>query len=347
MRLELLQGSVVNNNPLFIVGTERSGSNLLRAILNSHKNIAIPHPPHIMKEFGPRMNRYGDLTIDKNFYRLIDDVIKLVQLHFVSWPVKLDSEDIFKKSEAKTLYAVNAVIYDGYREHMKKNRWGCKSTFMIHYVEDILKVHPNSRFIHLVRDGRDVAVSARKSVFNHFHPYYVAKLWSKEQAIAMMWKEKLPATQFITVPYETLITEPQKCVREICTFLEEDYDDSLLDYFKKSEVAELASLSASWKNISRAVLSDNSQKYKKELSPNEIAVFEAVSSRELKAFGYSIDTEKNQLERMERELTKGAKIGYYLEEKVSHLKVELNALVSDKNFIQRWKKRFYVWSLRD
>ncbi|MGZ3787481.1 MAG: sulfotransferase family protein [Bacteriovorax sp.] len=337
----------MNNQPLFIVGTERSGSNLLRAILNSHSRISVPHPPHIMKELGPRLERYGDLSNDENFYRLIDDVIKLVKLHFVAWPVELNRDLLFKSAKTRSLYSINAAIYDDYAKHMKKNRWGCKSTFMIHYIEEILKVHPAAQFIHLVRDGRDVAVSARKSVFNHFHPYYVAKLWSREQALALFWSEKLPPSQFKTIHYEKLTARPQETVREICAFLNEEYQEDLLNYFKKKDVAELSKLSESWKNISRAVLSDNSNKYKKELGPNEIALFEAISLRELEAFGYSLDTDKSQLDAIKERLTTRVKIGYYLEEKLSQLKVELGALMKDKNFVQRWKKRLYVWSLHD
>lgn len=336
----------MNNQPFFIIGTERSGSNLLRAILNSHVRIAIPHPPHIMKELGPKEKSYGDLSHNQNFYHLIDDVIKLVKLHFVSWPVELNREDIFKKAETRSLYSINAIIYEGYSAHMNKNRWGCKSTFMIHYIDEILKVHPKAQFIHLIRDGRDVAVSARKSVFNHFHPYYVAKLWSKEQALALYWRERLPAQQFKTIHYEKLITRPELTVREICAFLEEEYQEDLLFYFEKKDVTELSKLSTSWKNISRAVLSDNSKKYKIELTSSEITLFESLSEKELEAFGYDLETEKSQLNMVRERLTTRIKIRYYFEEKLSQLKVELDALMNDKNFIQRWKKRLYVWSLR-
>lgn len=337
----------MNNQPFFIIGTERSGSNLLRAILNSHPHISIPHPPHIMKELGPKINRYGDLSIDQNFHHLIDDVIKLVRLHFVSWPVELNRDSLFKRSATRSLYSINAIIYEDYAKHMKKNRWGCKSTFMIHYIDEILKVHPNAQFIHLVRDGRDVAVSARKSVFNHFHPYYVAKLWSKEQALAISWRQKIPASQFKTIRYEELIAHPESTVKDVCDFLEEEYQEDLLRYFEKNDVTELSKLSASWKNISRAVLSDNSKKYRKELSPNEIALFECVAKRELEAFGYALENDKSQLDSIRERLTTAVKIRYYFEEKLSQLKVELGALVNDKNFIQRWKKRLYVWSLHD
>ena len=50
------------DDPLFIIGTERSGSNLLRVILDAHSRISVPHPPHIMRYFSPLVARYGDLA---------------------------------------------------------------------------------------------------------------------------------------------------------------------------------------------------------------------------------------------------------------------------------------------
>lgn len=216
---------------------------------------------------------------------------------------------------------------------------------MIHYIDEILKVNPDAQFIHLVRDGRDVAVSAKKSVFNHFHPYYVSKLWSKEQKIALQWKNRLAPDQFQTVYYEELISNPETTIKDLCAFLRMEYQDSMLRYFEKKEVSDLARLSGSWKNISKAVLSDNQQKYKKELSPAEIAVFEAFSQEELTSLGYKLENDINQLSLIRQRLTTAEKIRYYLLENYFKLKVECEAMVKDKNFIPRWKKKFYLWSL--
>lgn len=216
---------------------------------------------------------------------------------------------------------------------------------MIHYIDEILKVNPDAQFIHLVRDGRDVAVSARKSVFNHFHPYYVSKLWSKEQRLALEWKKKLPPSQFKTVHYENLISNPEATVKDLCAFLELEYLDSMLRYFEKKEVSDLARLSGSWKNIAKAVLSDNHSKYKTELSPEETAVFEAFSQEELTSLGYKLENDINQLQLIRERLTTTEKIRYYLLENYFKLKVECAAMVKDKNFIPRWKKKFYLWSL--
>ena len=122
---------MTRRGPVFIVGTERSGSNLLRAILNSHPGIYIPHPPHIMKDLGPVEYLYGDLSDDRNFRRLIDDAAKLIELHFFPWEIAPSRAEAFRA--ARNLYCVKAAFYDQYRRFKGAKRWGCKSTFMIHY----------------------------------------------------------------------------------------------------------------------------------------------------------------------------------------------------------------------
>ncbi len=328
--------------PFFIVGTERSGSNLLRAILDAHPAIAIPHPPHLLKELGPLEPRYGDLRDDRNFERLVGDAVRLVELHFSPWDVALDRREVFAKAPARGVYGAQAAIYDRYREAKGKSRWGCKSTFAIHYVDRIRAVHPGAKFIHLVRDGRDVAVSARASVFNHFHPYYVARLWSRQQRLAMDCASRLSPDAMLTVRYEDLLDDPEAATRAVCRFLGEDYFDSMLRYFEAPETRRLAGLSRSWENVARPVIKSNRGKYKTALSKEEIAVFEREAFRELEAFGYPLENPKPELEAAGSR----PRLRYWLEEKALAAQSAVGSLFSDRNSLAFLRKRLFVLKLK-
>ena len=136
-------------DPVFIIGPERSGTNLLRLILNSHSSITVPHPPHIMKFFHPIEKIYGDLNDDKNFRKLINDVCRLVELHTYPWGINPDRKKTFARVKDRTLISINFELYNQYREYAGKKRWVCKSTFMIHHVAEILKYFPNARFLYM------------------------------------------------------------------------------------------------------------------------------------------------------------------------------------------------------
>lgn len=72
-------------NALQMIGTQRSGSNLLRLMLNQLPEMFAPHPPHILLTLYPLLPIYGDLMQDANFRKLIDDMCTLVELNPVPW----------------------------------------------------------------------------------------------------------------------------------------------------------------------------------------------------------------------------------------------------------------------
>ncbi len=67
------------------IGTQRSGSNLLRTMLNQLPEIAAPHPPHILRTFEPLLPIYGDLDQNGNFESLVNDVCSWVERNPVTW----------------------------------------------------------------------------------------------------------------------------------------------------------------------------------------------------------------------------------------------------------------------
>jgi hypothetical protein len=338
---------MADDSPIFIVGTERSGSNLLRLILNQHPSIAIPHPPHLMKELMPLEPLYGDLSVDLNFRRLVDDAVRLVELHFAPWDVAVDRADAFARAVGRDVYGVKAAIYDQYRRAKGRRRWGCKSTFVIHYVDRVRRHHPDAKFVHLVRDARDVAVSAKTSVFNHFHPHYVARLWAEQQRTAIDLSRRLSAEQLLSVRYEDLLADPAREVRRVCAFLREDYADSLLDYFQGEEAKTLAAQSRSWENVAKSVLKDNGAKYKRELSAAEIRAVELQAFAELAHYGYALENDPARLrEDARRGLALATRLRYWAVENALSAAASAGAFVSDRNAPRRLRKNLFMWKLR-
>ncbi|MBU0547950.1 MAG: sulfotransferase [Candidatus Omnitrophica bacterium] len=327
--------------PIFIIGTERSGTNLLRVILNSHSNIAIPHPPHIMKNFFKLEPLYFNLSRDINFQRLINDVVKMVELHFYPWEIKIDKDRIFREVKGRNLISIFFSIYDQYLESTKKKRWGCKSTFMIYHVALIRQYYPLAKFIYMVRDGRDVAVSGKKTIFNHYSVYYTALLWKKEQEIGIFWLGKLPKDRILLIKYEDLLSEPDKMARIACSFLDEPYQENMLNYFSTNEAKKSASLSAAWKNTSASIIIDNFGKFKTELKKKEIDLFEAVSGQELDYFSYKLSKDFSLSEGARAKRIK-FRFAYLIEELFLMIKVQLQSFFTDKNIFLRLKKFWFL-----
>ena len=92
------RGSGFGMKAVFMIGEQRSGSNLLRLMLEQHPSITAPHPPHILQRLMPLMHVYGDLHDDAAFIQLVEDVCELIHRNPVPWDtVELNEEEVFKR----------------------------------------------------------------------------------------------------------------------------------------------------------------------------------------------------------------------------------------------------------
>lgn len=325
-------------SPIFIIGTERSGTNLLRLMLNAHSAIAVPHPPHIVKLFGPLEARYGELRREANFRQLVNDVCRMVELHTYPWEFRPDRDQVLRLARDRNLLAVYFQLYDQYLAHSGKRRWACKSTFMIEHVAEILRYHPDARFIFMVRDPRDVAVSAKQSIFNHFHVFYTARRWQREQRIGLDWLAKLPPDRIMLLRYEELLADPEGLLRRLCVFLNEPFEEEMLEYYRSCEARKSGSLSISWQNTSRPVLQNNSEKFRIQLSQQEIRIIEAIAGSEMHTLGYNaVFPPEGQQTGLTQE-----RFSYRFSESLLKLRAEVNHLFRDRNSAARIRKNLYL-----
>ena len=324
--------------PLYIIGTERSGSNLLRVILNAHADIDVPHPPHILKYFHALAPGYGDLRERRARARLVRDVLRLLRVHIYPWSFQVDASLVVDGAQPQTLLGVFASIYDQHRTHTGKRRWGCKSTFMVHHVDEALERDPGAKFIWLVRDPRDVAASSRRSVFSPFHPLFTAELWDAQQKEAMRVAAMHPEA-VLMVRYEDLITALEPTLEKIMGFIGEDLQPAMLAHEKTSAAKKGANLSESWQNTGAKVKSDNSGKYKEALSVGEIALVQVAAGETMTALGYALDSVPPQ-----RAIPLSRSI-YGLLDVAWQLKVEVRSLFKDANHWRRWGRAVLMRAL--
>jgi LPS sulfotransferase NodH len=273
--------------PVFMIGMQRSGSNLLRLMINQLTEIASPHPPHILQRFHPLLDHYGDLSNDNNFYRLAHDVCRLVELNPVPWDgVTFDRDEVISRCGERSLVALHGVLYDLCAQAWGADTWCCKSLANIDYIEEIEGYFHNPKYIFLYRDGRDVALSFRKAVVGEKHFYHIAKDWAKIQEAALGLRDRIDPERLIGVSYETLTSDPEATGRRLCDFLGVEYTPVMLDFHHSEEARRAASSSALWNNLIQPVIQDNTGKFLRESSERDIRIFESVAGNILDRLGY-------------------------------------------------------------
>src|SRR5205809_2988844 len=272
--------------PIVMIRTQRSGSNLLRVMLNELPEIAGPHPPHILQRMMPLMPRYGDLSQEKTFSLLVDDVCRLVELNPVPWEgVVFNRENVASRCRKRSLVAVSGAVHDVAAEAWGAKTWCCKSLANIYYLPEIEDYFTDAKYVYLYRDGRDVAVSFSKAQIGEKHFYHIAKVWNEIQQLALNFRRKIPAKRFFSVSYEELTAETENTAQALCSFLGVGYKPSMLEFHKSAEAKRTASASKLWGNVTSPVMKQNSRKFFKEAPEGDIRIFESVAGNSLDSRG--------------------------------------------------------------
>lgn len=274
----------------FILGSRRSGSNLLRVMLNNSPFLSAPHPPHILHGFTSLLPRYGDLTRDENWLTLVRDVVDYANLNpvpLLESNALLEPEAVAARCLQRGLIWLHDAVYSEVMDQCGKRAWVCKSNDNIHYLEDIEAAFADTaRYIYLYRDGRDVALSYRKAPIGPKHPYLCATEWAEIQRHMLDWERRV-GPRLRRVRYEELIARPEDVCRELCAFLGVDFDAAMLDHHNSGEAARTAGKSVLWANLTRPIQRGNSEKWRHD-SVHNVQQFERAAATALTALGYSL-----------------------------------------------------------
>ena len=287
----------MNFTPVQMIGTQRSGSNLLRLMLNQLEGVSAPHPPHILERFFPLLPAYGDLSIPGNFAKLVIDVCKLIEFNPVPWTgLKLDARAIISRCKRPLLTEIFRVIYEMRAESEHASIWICKSLVNIRFADQLEENGMTPLYIHLYRDGRDVALSFKKAIVGEKHIYHIAKQWKEEQDASLQLAEKIGSSRLLKVRYEDLLHNPVKELKKICSFIGAEYNPVAMDYYHSEESHKTALSGVMWENVEKPVITDNYNKFKKELTPEDILLFEQVAGDTLVKLGYQLTFPNNNFQ---------------------------------------------------
>lgn len=278
---------------LFIMSSERSGSNLLRMMLGAHSRLAAPPPPHLWRHLTEALPLYGPLTVDVNFRTLVEDAVTMTQQSYahLKWKHYFSPEQILQQSSAPTLTSVISTLYQAYAREEHADGWVCKENQLFNHAHQIREHLPDAQFIYLCRDGRDVACSIKDMPTHDQHAYAISKEWMRQQKKCLRVHQEIQHTQgSMIVRYEDLIVDPEQTIEQICDFAGLEFEKRMLYFHETDEAVEQAQKSKYWENLSKPVMSDNRAKFRDQLSTREVQIFEAVAGELLDLLGYPLTT---------------------------------------------------------
>lgn len=218
----------------FIVGMGRSGTTLLRLMLDAHSEVAIPPETHFVPAVIDACAKRGATA----------EEVASVMTSDSHWGDLGVDADALRSSLAqhKRLDAGTALrsFYELYSAREGKPRFGDKTPIYVVSMRSIEKALPEARFIHMIRDGRDVALSRWKRASEPAPAEKVARTWRRRIGKAREQAKKLG--HYTELRYEDLVTDTEAQLRRIAEFLDLDFDPAMLSYHERAadRIAEMS-----------------------------------------------------------------------------------------------------------
>jgi hypothetical protein len=268
--------------PLILLGVSRSGTTLLRVILDRSPSVAIPDESF----FVPLLARRHGRTIDAE--RFLEDVSRIPTIRDWGIPAKDVAPRI--RSGMQTGEAI-AAIFEAYADEAEKRRWGDKTPMYMRHLTLLEELFPDAQYVHLIRDGRDAALSFLQMPEGTFtrtwaHPRTPAQfacLWRKEVSDARALGLRVGPRRYYELRYEELVTDVEAVVQEICAFAELSYEQGMLDY--------VGSVDVSAKPHQQRLLRPPTvgvRCWREDMAGSDVAAFERIAGDLLAELGYAV-----------------------------------------------------------
>ena len=218
----------------FVVGVGRSGTTLLRLMLDAHPELAIGPETQFVPELID-LAREGAST---------DELVDAMRAARTWADFDLDADTLRERAGGGDLAAVLRAFYGLYADTRGKPRWGEKTPGYVRRMQPIGELLSEARFVHLIRDGRDVALSRRARGMGASKPMAdTARLWRKRIEGAREAAKRLRG-RYLELRYEDLVADPEPGLRRVCELIELGYDPAMLAYHEGAgeRLAELGDL---------------------------------------------------------------------------------------------------------
>ena len=278
--------SILPKTPLFITGYPRSGTTLMRLIMNANSRIAIPDETSIFHWYFKRP--FWQCLLNNRFSgnRLYD---------------KAFGTDITANFDQKPLgFRLNAkksidFLFSEYAKKEGKEFWGDKTPLHTQFADHIFELFPNAFMINMVRDPRAVVASSKRyfdkkrGKFDFWITQNVEETtnrWKWEIGLTEKFKEKY-ADQFELVIYEELVLNPEKVVKQLCEKIGLDFEEGMMAHHKGNYVQKGQVASTDWhQEATKPINPANIDKWKNELTQEEIEQVEKALEGSMKTYGY-------------------------------------------------------------
>lgn len=273
------QRFISDSNPVVIGGCARSGTTLIRVMLDSHRNIYC----------GPETGLLYTKTLNDTKLKKIS---RQLDIHY--------DELIQMKKDSISNIAFIEKIFIKLQQDAGKKRWGEKSPMNVLHLDRIFKYFPKTRFIHMIRDGRDTSCSLKHFPKTKVIDGEVIQLntnnpldeciqrWVHDVRIGMAWRGD---PRYFEVKYEDLISNPESTIRNVLKFINEPWDQNVLNYHQVKSVTRSKEKIPQNISAQKPIYKSAYGRWKKEFNEEDKKLFKQIAGDLLIELDYEKDND--------------------------------------------------------
>lgn len=257
--------------PFFIVGCGRSGTTLLRSMLDAHPDVGVPLESLFIVDY----------LLSSQPVETMRALLPL-EYELSEWRIEVTQSDLEDCESARDLIAK---VHELYLAQNGKRRWGQKTPRFVRYGALIKQHYPSARFIHLVRDPRAVASSLARSQVHQSTLFHGAQRWRGDVGAGLALEQSF-TQDVLRVYYEALVSDPEREVRRMCDFLGLDFVEEMLRFHQQAPSDYGSYYRQIHSGLGKPVSSSSAEGWRDRLSQREVALVEWIAGPLMEEVGY-------------------------------------------------------------
>lgn len=264
---------------LFVAGAARSGTTYVTDVLDDLFGYGMGPEGHFVLDFEQRLNRYGDLAVEQNMRRLMNDIRNASTLSIIrnEWPPEarfdVTVDELMARVETPDYAGAVYAVFRAVADHLGQPNVGTKNPTYTLHLRRLERLFPGrARYLNVIRDGRDVALSTMRMSWGQDSAYACAKSWAAHIEAASLFEQRIGPARFMNLCYEDIVAKPDSSLERLESFLGREVEASLRERFL--EQARQNDLAA------------NFGKWRDEMAATDVERFEAIAGEQLERCGY-------------------------------------------------------------
>ncbi len=273
---------------IFLMCSERSGSNLITRMFDAHPDCCGPSPSHLVRILAENRFRYGDLNDDRNWLMLLQDARDILATKLGSWREEWTTDRLDAACRERSLAVLVRTVLTAEARAAGKEHLFIKENHLYRYLPFVRRAFADLKILAMVRDPRDMALSWKRSPILRGDVVRAARIWYEDQMnLLRTMGDNGPGSGIYLLRYEDLIQDPAAWLTAACRFAGLDFDPAMTEFHRRGASARDADRTDDWKNLGRPVLNRNHRKWVTGLTGAEAAYVEAVCAEPMTALGYA------------------------------------------------------------